>query len=538
MMYRNIGVDIGKSEIKIALIEKGNNSIVDVCSYDVPEGIFGKKYRNLIKKSIKDFLRKNKIMFANINFTLSCNSSDMAVRFLNLPSIEDKILKKSIVYELEEKSTFNLKDFNYKWKKIKVSDLSSEQKIISIMIRSELVKFLNKLSTVRWKINSVESQVTTIERLISGDNAVIDFGYEATRVYIYKNSQPIDMQTINVGSRDLINKIKSLYQNTINENEALDIIKSSFIIKEGMMEAENDNISTFITNEIRALTNEVKRCIRGVEIGNNFTVDSLYYFGGLSNLMYLPEYLSANLNIDTYPLRLTAHSDAEGFPDLDKYTLAVSSCTQNNNKNEKELNFANKRIDNIDLDAILIGVLSFLLAFHFGFKNIDAKYEKNIEDTNEIIREIDSETIQLENKIRNIESEIDKRQRTIVSVSTIKEQKKWLSDILYVLPEKTPSNVSLLKVNSRKGKVILNGVSSDYSGIGFLALGLEQFGDVTVDSIVDSVEEDIYIKPKGEKMIKTFQLTLIHNSNLLNHVDGDDDYEHNIEEDEYDEDTK
>lgn len=543
--FTEIGIDLGGNEIKIAEadrvkfdtdIDSDLNHLKAYKSYPVNCEAYSEEYFKLLKKSIKDFAKTFKKGSLSLNISLPINKHTNAM-FLNVPSVNKKDLEVGIKFEAEQALALEeITDAQFTWKIINEYPELNEYEVLLATIDRNIVKTLSQFKTIHCKVNRVMLQPILLERFAKGNDVMVDFGYTNTRIYMYKEGRLTEVDSINISGFTIEKKIEDyLKENAIEgqdefgeEINAKNIIKKIYVANE-MLVSEYEielikDISEVLKKTISKLIDEIKRVVRSFELQNGLNVDNVYYMGELSNLRYFPETLEAELDLQTKPLNII-NKDIDGT----KYDLA--SLTMMDAKLKDDTNFTQYIKANIDFSSIIVAILAISLSIGMAFFLINAKYDRVLnEQTQEANQQM--ETIGgLDRDIENANKDINRNQEFIRKIDDLKSQKKWLSDILYVIPDVTPNTIVVKKIDIVNKEVEIVGYGADYSSVGFFSSELEKIGTLNLNTLIDTVEEgDVYsvitddIKNVSEKykMNKTFTMTLSFKGGLLDHASNYD----------------
>lgn len=526
MLYKEIGIDLGTGFIKITTLDNKTKSLnaEHSKSYKVEENINSKSYYAFLRECIEDFTKANNIRFASLNFTLPYIQNRSEIIFLNTPMINKKVLKKGIKYEVDEITLErNLPETHYLWSVNKENKEVEEYEILLVLIEREIAFELSKLKSIKWAINTVEIQPITLGKTIEGSAVILDFGHKTTKLYFYKDSKLVNIDVISSGGERFTNIIKE--ELSISDNlEAMEI-KHSLYAKDNLEQDDNsdEDISlepTFlrIMDEAKYITSEIKRFIRAFELQNNFEINNAYYIGNSFDFPSFIGVVSNELSLAIKPLSSLMPSDYGEIPN--EYVLSVLTIMKNDEYHYDNLNFNKFSRLYIDFSSIAIGLLCLSIVLHLSFYNIHNRYDNEI-DKIEDMSVMQEETIsELDADIELVKENESKDLLLINAIDGIQEQKKWLSDILYVLPKKVTKGVILNQVHIDGEKIILNGYAKDYSNIGFFAMELEKDLEVEIESISGEESQNIFaykIKDtdrikNSEAMTQSFKIVLTKSS--------------------------
>lgn len=285
------------------------------------------------------------------------------------------------------------------------------------------------------------------------------------------------------------------------------------------------NLSDLIYPKINLIIDEIKRIIRMYELQNGTSVDSVYYVGQLSQLKFLKETIESELDVKLKPVSFLDMTD-EGDSDV---TYNLASLVSMDTKLKDSTDFSSNIRANVDYSSLIIILLTMSLSVGLAFKVMIDNYNEQLSEL-QITQSTQTQTISsLESDISTLQQSISESERFIGRMEDLKAQKKWLSDVLYVIPDRTPLTISIYNLSIEDNKVTFQGYSSDYSSIGFFAEELGDIANVEIDSINDFSESenssDTYtvtlenpeLISDKYKITKTFTMTLTYEGPLLTH---------------------
>lgn len=523
--HTEIGVDLGKYEIKIVKVELNSeelNSIEHAKSYTVDCEMYSEEYFKLLRQSIKDFAKVIQSTRLSLNFSFPMSDSANIV-FMSVPSVDTKDLEEGVKFEASQVLyEEDLSNYNTAWKIINEYEELNEYEVLFETLESNILKSISKFKSVNWKINRIMLQPILLERFSENNDAIIDFGYENTRVYFYKGGKLSGVEKVDTGAYEIEKEIEVyLEANSIEtEEEGSELMDELYVVNdyvenEGLWEGLSRHIKPLISDMI----SDIKGSIRAFELQNGISIDNIYHTGELFNLQYLDMALQSELDVALEPLNLIAR-------DLDeaKYDLAALAAISPELKDT--MDFAQQTKANVDYNSMLIAAVSISLSVGLALGVMNYKADTVLSEQMEtesaqigMLNDLEGEMLTYSNEIQGNQAFIDK-------IDGLNNEKKWLSDILYVIPDISPLSVSVKEMKIVGGKVNLKGYSADYSSIGFFAEKLQKFGDVEILSINDyepeantktySVTSD---KPDtiSDKFLitKTFEVVLNHNGAIV-----------------------
>ena len=282
-------------------------------------------------------------------------------------------------------------------------------------------------------------------------------------------------------------------------------------------------LSLAIDGKVKRIIEEVKGIVRMFELQTGSSVDSIFYVGQLSNLTFFKESIEAELELELKPVDIL---DINNEQDDNVTLYSLASLVSMDAELKDDTNFAKFIKANIDYSSIIVIALTLSLSVGFTFKVIDDKYTERISELSAIEAEQSQTISNLQRDIDVAQESINKNNDFIQKMDMLKAQKKWLSDILYVIPERTPLTIVIKDLSIKDGTVVLGGYSSDYSSIGFFANKLEDIAEVNIDSIEerDNPEVIYSVTMDNPELISdkyivkhSFQITLKYKDTFLEH---------------------
>lgn len=527
LKFTEIGVDLGQYEIKIARVvelkdefNKGFNQLVDYESYPVYSEMYSDEYFKTLKKAVGQFSKKIKKTMVSLNIVIPLNDS-ASVTMLNLPAVSEKDLNEGIKFEAAQLNPEkNPSEYQNTWKIANNYEELNEYEIMLATIEDKIIKEFSQFKTIKWKVNRIMLAPIILERFAKGNEVIIDFGYNATRLYMYKEGSLSSIETIPIGSIALENEVEK-YIKTHGLDVEVEELTSQIHIQNEMFEEESliTDISKEVAPTIMNLLDKVKMNVRSFELQNGINLNNVFYMGGLSNLKYLNSAIESELDMEVKSLSIVAKE----FDDV-KYDLAALVMISPELKDKMDFSKFIKM--NIDYKSILVATLTTSLSLGLAFGILNTKYDTMIEEQNTSISEQTSTMSTVQSDIQDLDSKIAKNQEFLNKVNGVKTKKTWLSDALYLIPDATPLTVTVKDMKITNGNIELEGYSSDYSAIGFFAKKLKDIGEAEITSVSNIGKRDnIYSVTSDEPdtisnkyiMKKQFKIIVKHSGNLKIH---------------------
>lgn len=354
----HIGIDLGSRYIKIALLglTPEERPVNGESIYPAKGSIGDKRYFKSLRQNIKDFVEEQQLGVISISFTISPFVEGLTTaNILRLPRVDDKILKKASSFELEQRDIIkNVPDHHVLFMKLEDADGSAEEDAIEsdvllTTIKKSLIYEIAQLRKLRWKVENIELQVSTIDRFVNGNAVVIDFGHQSTRLYLFKQSTLRSIEVVGNGG----NGVNEAIQAELNAPslEVAEDLKHQAALYVNIPNEEGKNESLIRTarvveNEHEFLISEIKRIIRGFELREFIELDHAYYTGGLAQTKNFIDRLIDELEYDVRPFAINMGLKAENSMDKRKEkstSLELDASAQDGESFEDEFsNFFNK----------------------------------------------------------------------------------------------------------------------------------------------------------------------------------------------------
>lgn len=150
-----------------------------------------------------------------------------------------------------------------------------------------------------------------------------------------------------------------------------------------------------------------------------------------------------------------------------------------------ELNYQKFLKYNFDLTSILLVVGVLCATLQVGVPLVGGQYDASIETLNSGISTQNQQLDSLNSDVARLTQEKATYDEMAARIEGLESQKKWYSDFLHDLPDKTPVGLIVEHINIINDSVTLDGYARNYSDIGFLAMGLEERGTVDIVEITD-----------------------------------------------------
>lgn len=539
MKATEIGIDLGRYDIKIAMIKEVNpgskmqiNTLKEFDFYPVTSKMYSDEYFSEVKAAIKDFSKKIKKNRLSLNFSLPYSDEFTKVIFMNLPMVEEKDLNLGVNFEAEQiLADRPSKSYSSKWRINRKYPEINEVEVLFATLKTELIKNFSKFKTINWKVNRVVLEPLSLERFVQENDIVIDFGYEDTRLYMYKEGVLSDIHTFELGAKNVEDKLKEyvsehkeelgeLADEFNNEEDLIAELMTKVYVRNEFLDEEIEEYteaSIYIQDEIANIVDQVKVNVRSFELKNGLAIDNIYHTGGLSELKYLDLNLKSELESEVSHLNIVSK-------EIEEFKYEVASLVAITSKEKDKMNFAQLLSANVDYNSILVGAVTLSLSAMLVMGVIHDKYDTLIEEQQATETEQLSTLQEVENNIMNVRNSIQESEEFISKINSVTDDSYPLSDFLYVLPKLVPLKTAVTNISIKQGTITLDGYSADYSSIGFLANKLNDYGTATIMSIEDFDEKERVYSVTMENpeqvsdkylMTKTFKIDFKYSAPLM-----------------------
>lgn len=517
-MATYLGLYIEDNIIKYAKVSKERDQIkVDA---------FGVKFYDNLDKAIQQIVEET----YSYKTPISINLSEEMYNFFHVFALlNKKDFPKAIKTEFESYCTekkLNLNVFETRY--AITPDIHEENKLKVIHVsenKMELNKKLQKFSSYKLQsITPVSMSIPSIAKLDKNENCIIVNIEEKTTITTILNQNIYDIQKLDIGSRDILEKIN------IKENsyqKAYEICKETTIYtSEGkeLSEEETNYLEDImptlysIVGNLRKILNENVDKIEKVYItGTGALINNvdLYFEEYLENVrceILKPSFIkmSPEINIKDYvevnsAISLALSGLGEGISGMnfkktsfmDKLpeilTMEIGGKKDKTSKKGKPTSSKNlftmdfnMPLDNIE-KGMLRGIAGLLILFivYCGFSNLIEKQidNKNIEiqesinNTNSQIALVNNDIQTLQNKTSKYTSKISNLEKISEKVQENNRVKKSIPILLNKLMYIMPDEVQITSIqNTTDTHIEIQAQSKSYSQLGYLTTNLKVSG--------------------------------------------------------------
>ncbi len=323
-----LGIDIGKSTVKIACISDYNSKIIleTLGESRIPkfENIednndkFLNEVGNIIKKMLNDLKIKNK------QAVVSLSENEVISRLVRLPPLKDSEIMDALKFEAETFIPFPLEEVAIDYEIIERDD-NGKLTVFVIAARNELINSYIKLfKSIGIELLALESPAISLRRVLQLNMpmvervVVVDIGEKYSDIFSINKNNVYFARSLSVGGESLTRAI-SLNLNL--DMASAEEYKKAYGIKEMELEGK-------IRNSIMPIFNDIGEEIRKTlslfveDVGKS--ADLLVLTGGGANMPGIAEELAKILGLEVQVLQPFAKIDTT--KSQFGYNLNIDGC--------------------------------------------------------------------------------------------------------------------------------------------------------------------------------------------------------------------
>ena len=292
---RNIGLDIGNYNLKVAEIEikDGSAQILNLGMKEI-------RQTDNISAAIKELLKESGISTKEVNIAIA--GENVVARYLSLPKMDDDELKKAMSFALEDHIPFKSEEI-YMDYSILGDEPNSKNKIRVFLVASKKELLENRIQLVQeaglkpglitmdalavkntFYFNYPEKEKTNV--------ALLNVGDKITNLLITKEKLPFFVRDTRFGGDVITNLIQTKLE--LSREKAQEL-------KHHLTQANKD-ISEVIKSSLANLLNEIFVSLDFYENLTEQRIEEVYICGGTSQLLGLKEFLRGYLDLEIFNL--------------------------------------------------------------------------------------------------------------------------------------------------------------------------------------------------------------------------------------------
>lgn len=163
-----------------------------------------------------------------------------------------------------------------------------------------------------------------------------------------------------------------------------------------------------------------------------------------------------------------------------------------------------------------VAVMAFALALYGGVYAVNNQYDARIDQVISQTSAQQQTLNDLQSQAHMLESERSDHERVVAVIDGLQGIKVWYSDLLYAIPDITPSGVVVQQINIQDGTLQIDGYATDYSNVAVFAMGLEGYGEVDITEIEEHDDSTLYTADLADSdtvhnydaMTKTYSISI------------------------------
>lgn len=177
---------------------------------------------------------------------------------------------------------------------------------------------------------------------------------------------------------------------------------------------------------------------------------------------------------------------------LELYSALYSSLLFEEESYLDDMDFSGRLRFMLDYNAFIIAALSFSVVLTLGVSKVSQHHDSKVNSIAMALTEESNEVSRLNNTIEELEKDIEESNEFINKINSLTDVKGWQSDTLFEIPEVTPKGVIVEDLSINGNDISIKGYALDYTQVGAFAIGLENLGDVSIQSVEDVRDSNIY----------------------------------------------
>lgn len=306
------GIDIGRSSIKLAELEKYNDHKAKLLKIEALSTIPGmlenesESGMDALSQEISKLYKSSSIKTKNC--VLAVSERAVFSRLVTLPKIKEEEVTEAIHWSIKPLIPVPIDTVNVSFLKInekKSSDKILEDWYVVAASKKLIERYRRIIDKANLNLLAIETESLALTRVSTFNNpdvldkVIIDIGGESTDVILARNGVVVFSQIINTGSNAITKVISADFGIDFTQAEKY---KKAYgidpVAGEGKIAKSIEPILEIIVSEIIRTITYFKEKIGGTNIS------AVYITGGGSELPKLPEFLTSKLQINTMYLDL------------------------------------------------------------------------------------------------------------------------------------------------------------------------------------------------------------------------------------------
>ena len=288
-----IGLDFGSQSVKIAVVRKKSDEILEVEDFytvkcDIGENFVGYLEEGRLKEDLKNIWNVLKLKGVKVSVILPFYTT-ILIPFRRKGYISKEKIEDLIKEELTRNSPIPVEELVFDY--FIYSHDEEEVRGIQVVSRKSLIeKLASLIEDLGSKIALIDSTYTALTNLVifeeeTKDFLVVDIGHSSTKLIVVKDYEiTSNRYTVAASGKSITERIAELTGKSIEEAESA---KTSFDLESHIYETLSEEIGASIFSELISLGTDC------------FNVSKIYLTGGGSLLLGLKDKIRELTNIDT-----------------------------------------------------------------------------------------------------------------------------------------------------------------------------------------------------------------------------------------------
>ncbi|MGE5474771.1 MAG: hypothetical protein ACM3UU_11180 [Ignavibacteriales bacterium] len=280
-MPKTLGVDVGKSAIKIALLK--NDKIEKTQIIDV----VGNETKHILHQ-IKRFLNLNRVKNPKVNVLIK----DYRTKRIKIDRLRGKELKNALLFERQEKiGTNEILGDNYKDNHIIQKKTNNSLDILLTVVNEDEVEAINSLlKEIGIEDIDFYLECYLYNDIVPDNSVIIDVGFSSIELMFFDRRRVVKTSLMKKGIADIIEELKDKVDGSFTFK---DFMKFTLTDKDDpMYEVVISKLGVYadnIINSINTFARENSKDMKSIKI---------YYTGGLFSMSGITEYFNYLMGID------------------------------------------------------------------------------------------------------------------------------------------------------------------------------------------------------------------------------------------------
>lgn len=445
-MSKTIGLDIGKSAIKISIVE--NNKLVKSQIIDVAEN-----EPKFVLQKLKRFLDVNKLNSVKANVLIK----DYRTKRIKIDRLRGWSLKNALLFEREEKiGTSEILGDNYKDNHVIQKKTNNVLDILLAVVNEDEVDVLGSfLSEAGIKDINYYMECFVFNDIAPDNSVIVDIGYSSIQLMFFDRKKVAKTSLMKKGILDIIEELKD----KVDENIKLaDMMRFTLIDKdEPMYDVVTSKLGLYAENIINGINTFARENSKNVKTMN------VYYTGGIFAINGMAEYLNYLMGIEGRILKVYGQKEEPLFNN------SIALAYKDGTKGRINLGWTDlsKKLNKFFSCAVFISAV-FLLTVgayrgygYFTASKQNQIVEKAYTEKKKVYDSVTSDYNQLTQLIKNSRSEDNNA--------------KNLSELLSYIQSSMSSKMTIKKLEMNSSKMItIEATAADYTDFGVFCTKLKK----------------------------------------------------------------